>query len=223
MSDGRKRWELIESLKTAWSGEVYEEPASAQVSRLQRLYEIEVKSGGRVAKRAVWRVNMRVQGGALRRSMWVDRENFLVLKSEIYRDDSTVSWRERVQKWEEISPEPAQFLAHVPEGWQTLPLNVPRHVADLGFQPAIPRWLPPGYFPLKARYEAGQCVIEYGDGIETLNLTQTMGESASHALGLPRLTAQGVLQMTWSQGGRTYRLDGGRAEDELVRVAESLK
>lgn len=73
------------------------EPPEAGLARLRSLYEITASTGGTVAKRRTWRIELRLKtSGILRRALWVDRDSGLLLKRETYRDDGTLARRERL-------------------------------------------------------------------------------------------------------------------------------
>lgn len=73
------------------------EPAEAGLARLRSLYEITSSTGGAVAKRRTWKIELRLKSsGVLRRALWVDRDSGLLLKRETYRDDGTLARRERL-------------------------------------------------------------------------------------------------------------------------------
>lgn len=67
------------------------------LERLKSLYEITSSTGGTVAKRKTWKIELRLKSnGLLRRALWVDRDGGLLLKRETYRDDGSVARRERL-------------------------------------------------------------------------------------------------------------------------------
>jgi hypothetical protein len=76
------------------------EKPEAGLARLKALYEISVSTGGAVAKRKTWKLELRLRSGILRRALWVDRESGLLMKRETYRDDGTLRRRERIVKLE---------------------------------------------------------------------------------------------------------------------------
>ncbi|MDD5305580.1 MAG: sigma-E factor regulatory protein RseB domain-containing protein, partial [Elusimicrobia bacterium] len=74
------------------------ENAKAGLARLRAIYEISVSTGGVVAKRKTWKIELRLRSGALRRALWVDRDSGLLMKRETYRDDGSLARRERIVK-----------------------------------------------------------------------------------------------------------------------------
>lgn len=85
------------------------EKPEAGLARLRALYEISVSTGGVVAKRKTWKLELRLKSGVLRRALWVDRDSGLLMKRETYRDDGTLRRRERIVKLELPAPVQASF------------------------------------------------------------------------------------------------------------------
>ncbi|MBI4060924.1 MAG: hypothetical protein HY403_05780 [Elusimicrobia bacterium] len=89
----------------------YEAPETG-LARLRALYEIAASTGGMVAKRRTWRIELRLKTGVLRRALWVDRDSGLLMKRETYRDDGTLARRERLVKLElPAAVDPESFAA----------------------------------------------------------------------------------------------------------------
>lgn len=94
------------------------EMPEAGLARLRALYEISVSTGGVVAKRKTWKLELRLKSGVLRRALWVDRDSGLLMKRETYRDDGTLRRRERIAKLELPAPVQASFkIAPVSGPW----------------------------------------------------------------------------------------------------------
>ncbi len=88
-----------------------EKPESG-LARLRSLYDLSVSTGGVIAKRKTWKVELRLKGGALRRALWVDRDSGLLMKRETYRADGTLARRERIVKLDiPAAVDPASFSA----------------------------------------------------------------------------------------------------------------
>ncbi|MBI5246803.1 MAG: hypothetical protein HY923_06445 [Elusimicrobia bacterium] len=80
---------------------VEDEPAGKRLARLRSLYELTVSTGGVVAKRKTWKLELRLKTSVvLRRALWVSRDEGLLMKRETYRDDGTLARRERLTKLE---------------------------------------------------------------------------------------------------------------------------
>lgn len=118
------------------------ESPEAGLARLRSLYDLSVSTGGVVAKRKTWRVDLTLKGGLRRRSLWVDRESGLLLKRETYRDDGTLARRERLTKLELGAPVDASAFAAAAPG-----------------KP----WAPEGFVPAGAKDGARL----WSDGVET--------------------------------------------------------
>lgn len=81
--------------------DVARESPETGLARLRSFYELTVSTGGVVAKRKTWKVELRLKpSGVLRRALWVDRDSGLLMKRETYRDDGSLSRRERLVKLE---------------------------------------------------------------------------------------------------------------------------
>lgn len=74
------------------------EDSQAGLARLRGLYAVTVSTGGVVAKRKTWKLELRLKSGVLRRALWVDRDSGLLMRRETYRDDGTLRRRERIVK-----------------------------------------------------------------------------------------------------------------------------
>ena len=74
------------------------EAAATGLARMRAIYEITVSTGGVVAKRKTWKLDLRLKNGVLRRALWVDRDSGLLMKRETYRDDGALARRERLVK-----------------------------------------------------------------------------------------------------------------------------
>lgn len=87
------------------------EKPEAGLARLRSVYDITVSTGGVVAKRKTWKLELRLRSGVLRRALWVDRDSGLLMKRETYRDDGTLRRRERIVKLELPAEVQATFKA----------------------------------------------------------------------------------------------------------------
>ena len=117
-----------------------------------------------MAKRLTWRVNMRNPSGALRRSLWVDRETGLPLKREIYRPDESLARRERIVKLElgsEVSP-------------SLLRLETPSATESAAFNagPFFPRWAPDGFILT----DSSPTAMSFSDGADTYTIEHRGGK-----------------------------------------------
>lgn len=153
---GRVRREVRPARKNAspvvWVSDP--ERPDAALARLKDLYAFSVSTGGVVAKRRTWKVDLHLRKGApvLRRSLWVDRDSGLLLKRETYRDDGSLRRRERLVKLELPAAVPASFAEAPPPG----------------------PWLPEG-FALAG--EAGG-VQTYSNGLERFEVRRSGGKAS---------------------------------------------
>ncbi len=122
------------------------------LKRLRAVYELSVSTGGVVAKRKTWKIELRLRNGALRRALWVDRDSGLLLKRETYRDDGSLARRERVVKLE-------------------LPAAI--DAAALKAAPERGPWMPDGYVPAG---ESGG-TRRYSNGLESYEIRLVAGKA----------------------------------------------
>lgn len=110
---GQVRREVLPLRKKAASVVEVREPEKpeAGLARLRSVYDVSVSTGGVVAKRKTWKLELRLKSGLLRRALWVDRDSGLLMKRETYRDDGTLRRRERIVKLELPAPVQGPFTA----------------------------------------------------------------------------------------------------------------
>lgn len=154
---GRVRREIVSRKKKAaplvqvHDGRDREKP-EAGLARLRSLYDLSVSTGGVVAKRKTWRIDLRLKGGALRRALWVDRDSGLLMKRETYRGDGTLARRERVMKLAlPAVVDPGSFVAG----------------------PSVGPWTPAGFV---FTGESGG-VRRYSNGLESYGISRAGGKA----------------------------------------------
>jgi hypothetical protein len=198
-----------------------------------------------VAKKSTWRIDFRASGGPLRRSYWVDRETGLLLKTEEYRYDGMLARRERIVKlempWRNRLGLAFSILSSTPSGSrsnareQPQPL-IPPDPPVSGTATRFPRWMPLGFLPLEALAESGGARITYGDGAAQYTVLEVPAgtdsgfdektgreihlKDGSTARLLPAGDGAGLVLHASTQ---TVVIAGDLADEELVRVAESLE
>ena len=208
-----KRMQAWPQAGRAWIG-----PAvAADVSVELAMYDLAVSTGGRVAKQATWRLDMRSKAdGRLRRSWWIGKKFLRALRREDYRRDASILRRERVIRIEEIRSGKADFLAEIPDG------------AAPSSRPAI--WTPVGFVPLEIY--AGASLV-YGDGLRRITLVATRAEPADvreKPYAELRLASKVVeffdssegVRLTWREKGTDFTLTGDIAEADLARIAGTV-
>jgi hypothetical protein len=222
------------SLGTLWKSTMLHEPAAERAARLRSLYDVSVSTGGRVAKRATWRLDFRAPDGKLLRALWVDRSSGLLLKCEEYRLDGSLLRRERLTALRPGSPDPGLFRPAAPPNTPTAPMNAPRGSVPPGA--IFPRWIPEGFLALESGMEDGgrTLAIAYGDGVETFTLRQAPGdrpdggEKSGRSVRL-RDGSRAALSsgkdgplLEFRSRGRSFSITGELPEDEMVRMADSF-
>ena len=161
--DGREISIYWPGKKKLWRGPSPSETPAAALARLHSVYELSVYAGGRVAKRLTWRVNMRNSSGALRRSLWVDRETGLALKREIYRPDESLARRERIVKLElGAEASPSLLRLEAPSGTEAVAFNA---------SPFFPQWAPDGFIPT----DSSSSLMSFSDGADTYAIERPSG------------------------------------------------
>jgi hypothetical protein len=238
VDDGRQQRLLIPKLDREWDGVVAREPGGDALARLKSIYEISVSTGGHVAKMTTWRIDFRAPGGPLRRSFWVDRKSGLLLKTEEYRYDGALARRERIVKLE-MPAESTQLglVIAMPSDQNRGPQPlIPADPPVQGTSTHFPRWMPLGFLPLEARAESGGARISYGDGAAQYTVLEApagtdsgLDEKAGREIHLKDGSAARLLPAGDGAGlvlrtpTRTLVIAGDLADEELVRVAESVE
>ncbi len=236
VDDGRTQSVYLAKASLLWSGAVAREPSARTLSRLKAIYTVAVSTGGHVAKLATWRLNFFAPGGPLRRSFWVDRKTGLLLKTETYRYDGTLSRRERLVKLETpAAMDPALFVSAAPSGTAARPL-IPPDPPVAGIAARFPRWAPLGFLPLEARAQDGGALIVYGDGEARFTVfegpagaSSGLDERLGREVRLPDgmtarlLPAGDGAALVRRTGAGLLVVSGDLADEELARVAESLE
>ena len=234
VDDGSQRRLYWPKLGTLWKAAMTHEAAAERAARLRSLYDVSVSTGGRVAKRATWRLDFRAPGGSLRRALWVDRADGLLLKCEEYRLDGSLLRRERLTALVKGSPDPGLFRLAAPAGTPETPMAAPRGPTEPGT--VYPRWIPDGFLALEYRVEdrGRTAVIGYGDGVETFTLRQAAGagpsggEKSGRSVRLKDGSRASLSSgkdgplLEFRSRDRSYSITGEITEDEMLRMADSF-
>ncbi len=237
VGDGSQRSLYWPKLGTLWGAVMADEPAAEAAARLRSLYEVSVATGGRVAKHETWRLDLRAPDGRLRRALWVDRASGLVLKSEDYRLDGALLRRERLTALAEENPDPGFFRLEPPPGTRAARMTAPRGPNDP--DAVFPLWIPDGFLALASSVEGAglsrTLAIGYGDGMRTFTLREAPGGADFGPGGTTSRSvrlhggaraalvfgADGPL-LEFRFRGRAYSITGEIAEDQMIRVADSI-
>ncbi|MDE2510971.1 MAG: hypothetical protein KGL74_07600 [Elusimicrobia bacterium] len=242
VSDGRELLTAWPKAGRGWLGADPPPDAAAERARLESLYELSVSTGGRAARKATWRLDLRSRAdGRLRRSYWLSRAGGLILKREDYRPDGTLLRRERAVRLEAPEFSAADFLVRAPDGAKVEASTVPfdeggAFRAREDFPVRYPRWLPVGFVLLEHPVPDGDgrsVTLVYTDGVTTLTIVERPSGPAPTA-GSPyaevRLSsgsgklsfAEGATRLDWTRGGRDEFASGDLPEADLARVADSV-
>jgi len=217
--------------KRFWTGPSSAETSQEMLERLKAFYSLSVSTGGRVAKRATWRVDLRLPGGRLRRSLWVDRLGGLLLKRETYRNDGSLIRRERVMKIEtSLQTSESDFSLKVPEGSVSTDWSAPLTASSASSSPLVPGWIPDGFLPTSLH--------SYGDGASVFTLAEAASspsEAETRGVKTRRVRLKSG-EFSVSNEGETLRLEhrgrarsltasssGALSEDDLARILESVR
>ena len=240
VTDGRSLLTAWPTQRRGWLGPAPDVEPAQERARLDSLYELSVSTGGRAAKRPLWRLDLRSRAdGRLRRSLWLDREDGRTLRREDYRPDGTLMRRERTTRLEGPSFSDEDFRVAAPAGVAVDASTVPfagRASAESAFPPRFPRWAPAGFVPLAADVSARpvSARVSYTDGLTTFDFVERpAGEGARPdraryaevrlKTGVGILSfADGATVLSWTAGGRDYTATGDVPEADLARMADSI-
>jgi len=226
ISDGKTAMTAWPKLGRARVGPEAASDAEAEAARLRALYDLAVSSGGRVAGKAAWRLDLRSKAdGRVRRALWIGKTSGLLLRREDYRPDGGLLRRERVTRFD-APPDAVSFAPVAPAG-----------ATDAAEAPGAPRWVLDGFALLEASGTRGDGSerLAYTDGLATAVLLEAAPGAASARPGRPyaearlrggvgRFYAAGAdgVRLVWSAGGRDFALAGDLPEADLARMADSI-
>ena len=192
-----------------WTGPDRSAGPEREAALLGALYDAAVSTGGRVAKRRTWRLDLSADG-RVRQSLWLDRETGAVLKRESRRTDGSLERRQRFSRFSPGGPDRARFALGVSTGMRALAA------------PAF--WVPDGFVPTGA--EPGR--LELSDGSARLVVREA---AARPPLSGRELVVQGRRLIVLEQGERRAALapsrggwtwaEGELPLDDLARIALS--
>ena len=186
-----------------------------------------------------------------RTRVWVDRENWMMIGTEMYDvdGDPMVKVEYRDITFNTGIPD-SEFIFEIPEGATVVEesfedlmpekMTLEEASANLTFDLRTPSYLPEGYEFDHAMVIGGErevVSLQYTNGDERLHLSEwisdDMGQSGLR-MGEPEIVSIngtdgeftsmfGMNTLQWSADGIDYSLSGGLEKDELVNVAESIQ
>lgn len=250
VEDGKNEWIYDPARNKVWSGG----PADPLFKRfgpeeefeqLAENYAAAVVSGGRVAGRSCWKLELRSRAdNALARRLWVDRATRLVLRCESFRPDGSLIEAMRFTRLGLGPQDAASFRFAPPAGSLVVKRAEPDFLAldeakaAAGVEPRLPAWLPPGYVfeSLDVMPKGRRSVVHYrfSDGMRVVSLFQCpsrvrldLGGRDAEKVKLSvgrglrsRVEEGGVL--SWTAGGWRFVLVGPVSDAALKRMAESV-
>ncbi|HVA67274.1 MAG TPA: sigma-E factor regulatory protein RseB domain-containing protein [Elusimicrobiota bacterium] len=248
VADGQNEWIYDPEGRKAWKGPIPADSRGEIESELRLIsanYAVKISPGRRVAGRPTWLLEFKSRAtGALVRRLWLDREYWLSLESELFRPNrkvgssmrfASVSFNPRLSK--------TLFAFNPPTGWQIIPRLAPRKISaangsEDGGGRELPAWLPSGYaFESEDALRGGKDPVwhdRFSDGINVLSLFQcsdkvqfNFGTTGAEPVQLASTHAklawtQDGLVLSWSRGGRRFVLIGPLDLETIERVAESV-
>ena len=182
--------------------------------------------------------------------VWVDRENWMLLGTEMYDADGNPMVK---VEYKDITfnagiPD-SEFIFEVPEGAEVVETSLEDRMpekmtleearANLTFDLKTPAYLPEGYEFDHAIVIGGEqevVALQYTNGDVRLHLSEWISDDTEQSgmmTGEPEIVSIngtdgeftsmfGMNTLQWSAGDISYSLSGGLEKDELVKVAESL-
>ena len=251
VSDGKTERIYDRARNRVWEGE----PADPYFKRLgpdeefallSSNYEVSIGTASPVAGRPAWRLDLRSRAdGSLRRSLWVDRERGLVLRSlERSPDGSPVSETRFLKVSFPARQDEGLFAFDPPAGAKVSKRLEPDYMAveeakEAGVEPRLPAWLPSGYVfeSLDLLPKGKKKVVHYrfSDGVNALSLFQcpprsrlALGPKGGEKVrvgagkGVLAWAPEGAI-LSWSSGKTRFFLVGRLPAESLRRVAESVR
>jgi len=186
-----------------------------------------------------------------RTRVWVDRENWMLLGTEMYDADGNpmVKVEYRDVTFNTGIPD-SEFIFEAPVGAEVVEesfedrmpekMTLDEARANLTFNLRTPSYLPEGYelddHAMVTGGEREVVSLKYTNGDERLHLSEWISDDTEQSgmrMSEPEIVSIngtdgefrsmfGMNTLRWSAGDISYSLSGGLEKDELVRVAESM-
>ena len=251
VDDGKTEWIYDPAQRKVWQGESADPffkrfGPDEEFDRLQENYEISLSSGGLVAGRACWKVELRAsEGGILARRLWIDKSKSLILRSETFRPDGSMKESVVFARLKfGIQQDAVQFRFSPPPGTVVVQRAAPDYLAldeakAAGLEPKLPERLPSGYvfesLDLMAKGKSRIVHCRFSDGLSAISLFEGPGRMRLNfgscrkkrvklSMGRATLaeTAEGNV-LSWTSAGKRFILVGAVSAPTLEKMAESLK
>jgi len=161
------------------------------------------------------------RSGEFPRRVWVDREHYLVMATQVENPRGSIVNSSRYTSIEfnpnDISPSVFKVTGRVK------PASV-QPGKPAGFKPAKPSYLPQGYKMLgmdSMMVNGKTCVhMQYSNGANTISLFQRAADGKSPG---PQAGGKFTNVLTWVRGGVMFTLVGSISRAELQKIADSVK
>jgi len=185
-----------------------------------------------------------------RTRVWVDRENWMLLGTEMHDADGDPMVKVEYQDITfNTGVLDSEFIFEAPVGAEVIETSLedmmPKEMtldearANLTFDPRVPSYLPEGYEFDHVIVTGGMrevVSLQYTNGDEQLYLAEWISDDTKQSgtmMGEPEIVSIngtdgeftsmfGMNTLQWSADGIDYSLSGAIEKDELVKVAESL-
>ncbi len=179
--------------------------------------------------------------------VWVDCENWMLLGTEMYDNDGNLVMKVQYRDVTFNTGIPdSEFIFEVPEGCEVVEesfedmmpeeMTLEEARANLSFDVKTPSYLPDGYEFDHAMIFGEEVSLGYSNGSERLHLGVCVSDAVDQPepeMGEPEIVSIngtdgefasmfGMNTLRWSAGGIDYSLSGTLAQEDMMRVAESV-
>lgn len=248
--DGKHEWVHDLRKQRLWKSGADWNPglsADAESAVIAENYELRLEPGRPMLGRKVWLLELVSRAsGELRRQLWIDRENGLLLRSKLLRAGGGLASETAVKKLALGARIDEKLLAFTPAKGQVPSERLAAEPSELeltrkesGLEPSLPTWLPGGFvFDDIESVPYGRKKMlhaRFSDGLDAVSLFQlpprsrpNFGKAAVETLKLG--DGKGQLAwlpeghaLSWTRDGRRFLLVGPLGAETLKRIAESVR
>lgn len=250
-SNQDSEWIYFSKSRMVWKGDAKKThpkliPEPAEWELIARNFNLELKPGQKVANRNTWLINVvpKVKGKP-HRSLWVDQDQYVILKNKEFHPDGTWSAEsafEEIEFPENLEMDLSEFK--VPAGCEVqnhgfdpdyLSLE---EVRQSGARTLMPKHIPQGFvFESADLFSAhGNEIshLRFTDGLNVLSLFESSAPVSTRTEELSwtpsSVVNNGVMGfsragkiMHWRSGSRYFTLVGNLSSGSLSRIAQSIK